>query len=199
MRKLLLLFLAVTVFLSLAACEKKEEAPSGDNNTSVISQNDNGDSNANSESKQPSESNTFKAALLDKLGLAGIVPDNATTKKTDSDLPDFYMGSYSFVVSVNGDADIERMEYANKVLSTIQSISDDGKAYQDVYTADFQGWIIAKAFTEGVPSNQLPGYYFYKDGNVITCNVYDYGNGTDHNYQIDIGKEADDYIKYKEN
>ncbi len=199
MKKLIALLLTIAMIFALCACDLgggssgSTPADGTPKNTEGSSQ---GGTQETSKGDEPPQTDSFSASLLEQLGLMGVVPADATKKEVDTDLASFYMGSYIFHVPVKGDANTERMEYANQVLSVIQSVSDDGKAYQDVYTADFIGWIIAETYTTGLPSHQLPGFYFYKDGKVINCNVYDYGNDTEHKYQIDIGKEADDYIKY---
>ncbi len=193
MKKLFALILALMMIFSLVACGETGGTPSGDN-ASGTSQGETGGSVNNG----GEETSAFEAPLLDLLGLTDIAPAGVTKKEVKHDWVNLYKGEYNFYAPVSGDAAQERMEYANKVLGAIQGISDDGKAYQDIFTATVQGWIISEPYTAGIDTavSGMPGYYFYKDGMVISLVIQEEGNATEHRYNIFIQKEADDYIKY---
>ncbi len=195
MKKLSALLIALIMVFSLAACE-----PGGDNpgNTEKPSGSQGGAENPDTPG---GEQTAFEAPLLELLGLTDIAPAGVTKKEVKHDWVDLYKGEYNFYAPVSGDAAAERMEYANKVLAAIQAVSDDGKAYRDVFTATVQGWILAEPYTEGIDTevSGMPGYYFYKDGMVISLAIFEEGDASQHHYNIFIQKEADDYIQYEGN
>ncbi len=201
MKKIFALILVFTMVIALVACGETDDTPSGDNNPGSSQGEAGGSGNSDNSSIGGGETSAFEAPLLDLLGLTDLAPAGVTKKEVTHDWANLHKGEYNFHAPVSGDPAQERMEYANKVLAAIQGISDDGKAYRDVYTATVQGWIIAEPYTAGIDTSVsgMPGYYFYKDGMVISLTIQEEGNATEHRYNIFIQKEADDYIQYNGN
>ncbi len=203
MKKLFALLIALMMVFALVACDNGDNPGNTDNPGTSQGGEENPGTQGGEDNPgtQGGEQTAFEAPLVDLLGLTDIAPAGVTKKEVKHDWVNLLQGEYNFYAPLSGDATTERMEYANKVLAAIQAVSDDGKAYRDVFTATVQGWIIAEPYTEGIDTSisGMPGYYFYKDGKVISLAISEEGNATEHHYNIYIQTEADDYIQYEGN
>ncbi len=193
MKKILILLLALTMLLTLASCDQGD-IPDPPDGPDVQNGNDNGNANGGNGNSGNNGDTAFNSIFLSSLGLSDIAPNGATKKEVKHEWESLNQGEYNFYSPVGNDADIDRMEYANKVLKAINAASDDGKAYRDVFTAEIQGWIIAEPFSSGISS--MPSYYFYKNGSVFSLVIQEEGDSREHHYNIFVQKEEDGYIKY---
>ena len=205
MKKLLTLLLALVLVLSLAACgsgdDEKTPASNDEKTPSSSQQQEDKTPEADPVEDEPEENQTSgdDYELLIVLGLENAVPKSYTSFENRYDDVSSYDCEYYFTVPVAGDGNTERMEYTNQVLEAVLAISDDGKAYENTIVekdgAYVPGWVEAAPRTEGVEADYLPAFYFYKDGMVLVLYIYDYGSDSEHDYNIVISKEADDYIQ----
>lgn len=193
MKKCLAILLAAVMLFSLAACGGKDGPKPSGNDIPNTSQPDNDAPLAQDESQSPDDD----YEVLKTLGLENTVPKSYTSFKNSYEDVSRYSCDYYFTVPVAGDAGTERMEYTNQVIEAVWAISDDGKSYESTYIEKdgTYGWVETVFRTESMEDHDLPYLYFYKDGMVLGLAIYDYGSDSEHNYNIVMAKEADDYIQ----